>query len=398
MAQDFDPALQIRDLDTGKVVSIDEYERMEPKTLVLPDERKRAQSESTRTRPCPQENLPKGVEMSLFHHAMKRPLYNGVSIHQVLETSSAIRCLDVSPDGTFAAVGCEGGEITLYSYHGWLTVVRRYTAHSSDVTSLAFSSDNMLFSSSMDGTVKLWHPSQSHELASFKHDNSVIAVALNPADSSIFLACTFDNKVVVWNARDSEVVHTLDFMSPPTAAAFSPDGAMMAIGCYNGTCFVYTTEDFRYVTQFVAGPRAKKKTSNEKITSILFLSVSQFLVATNDSRLRLYSAENFCVVRKFIGHETKDGMLKMSISPNKALVMCGSEKNGGVVIWPVDHEPYYKGTFGFTRERTKTCEGFLLGPKTVVTATAFMKETTMERIAVIVTDQAGHVFLVKGQK
>ena len=398
MSQEFDPALQIKDLDTGKVVTIEEYEQMEPKTAVLRDERQRSLSQGANTHPLPQANIPKGVELTKFLHAKKSAFYSEISIDQVLEASSAIRCVDVSPDGSYAAIGCEGGEISIFSYHGWFTVVRRYKAHDSDVTSLAFSSDNMLFSSSMDGTVKLWHPSQSRDLAVFKHDNSVTAVALNPADSSVFLACTFDNKVVVWNARDSEVVHTIDFMSPPTAAAFSPSGGMIAIGCYNGTCFVYATEDFRYVTQFVAGPRAKRKTSNEKITSILFPSDSMFFVATNDSRLRLYSAENFSVVRKFIGHETKDGMLRMSISPDSKLVMCGSEKNGGVVIWPIEHEAYYKGRFGFTRERTKTCEGFCLGPKTAVTATAFMKDTTLTKFSVMVTDEAGHVFLVKGQK
>ena len=71
--------------------------------------------------------------------------------------------------------------------------------------------------------------------------------------------------------------------------------------------------DFRYVTQFIAGPRGKKRTSNKKVTSIQFVgNEPKFFVATNDSRIRLYSLENFSVIRKYVGHESKESQMKMS--------------------------------------------------------------------------------------
>lgn len=209
------------------------------------------------------------------------------------------------------------------------------------------------------------------------------------------MSCTFGNNVLVWSIRDNEVIKTLDFVSPPTAASFSPDGQTIAIGCYNGYCFFYAMPDFRYVTQFIAGPRKKKKTTNKKVTSILFHSSSHFFVSTNDSRVRLYSLDNFSVTRKYLGHESKDGLLKVTMSGDKKLIMIGSEKKGAVVIWPIDHEPYFKAMVqGFSRDRNLTCEGFRLGKKVEITGSLFNMDTTISHLSVIVSDGVGNVYLV----
>jgi WD40 repeat protein len=192
------------------------------------------------------------------------------------------------------------------------------------------------------------------------------------------------------------VIQTLDFVSPPTAAAFSPDGKRVAIGCYNGFCFFYALPDFRYVTQFIAGPRKKKKTSSKKITSIVFVSTAQFLVSTNDSRIRLYSSENFSVIRKYVGHVTQQAHQRLSLSADAALVAIGSEKAGDVYIWPLDHEPHFKGSglAGFSRDRSKTAEGFSLGKKAEVTAALFTAQNTLNHMSIVVTDSDGQLYLV----
>ena len=389
------PKLQIKDLDTGRTFRIDEVDQL-PTSRRLTGDMKSLSHCVLPIHPL-EAAVPKGETLSYFVKYKREPFYRNVTIHQVLEVDYGIRCVEFSDDGSFLGVGCESGEIGIFSYHENLVGVRTYQAHKDDVTSLVFKSENLLFSSSMDGCVKLWHPSERKALASFEHDDAVIAVAVHPTDASVFLACTFGNKVVVWNVKQQVVIKTIDFVSPPTAAAFSPEGTMFAIGCYNGTCFLYQFEDFRYTTQFIAGPRAKRKTTHKKITSIVFRNEQQFFVATNDSRLRLYTTENYSVIRKFIGHETKEKMLKMSFSNENDIIMCGSERNGSVVIWPIDHEPYYKGTFGFTRERSKTCEGFSFGPKTKITGTVFSKDTTKAKLVAVITDASGHIYLVKGQ-
>jgi WD40 repeat protein len=213
----------------------------------------------------------------------------------------------------------------------------------------------------------------------------------------MFLACTFGNSVLVWSICENDLIHTLEFISPPTAAAFSPDGRQIAVGCYNGFCFFYGFPGFRYITQFIAGPRRKRKTSNKKITSIVFVSDAQFLVSTNDSRVRLYSSENFSVIRKYLGHVTQQTQQRLSLSADGNLVMIGSEKKGGVFIWPLDHEPHFKGRgfARFVRDRSQTAEGFLLGKREEVTGVLCTVQNTMEQLSVVVADSQGRLFLVR---
>jgi WD40 repeat protein len=254
----------------------------------------------------------------------------------------------------------------------------------------------VIISGSLDSTVRLWHASHDRELAVFQHEEAVTAVASHPSDSSIFLACTFGNSVLVWSIHEYEVIQTISFVSPPTAAAFSPDGQTIAIGCYNGFCFFYALPDFRYVTQFIAGPRRKKKTSSKKVTSIVFRSATQFFVSTNDSRVRLYSSDNFSVIRKYVGHVSVQANQRVSFSQNADLILCGSEKAGAVFMWPVDHETFFKGhgLAAFCRDRSTTYEGVMLGKKEDITAAIFTRDNTLEHMSVIVTDTNGHLFLI----
>jgi WD40 repeat protein len=320
-----------------------------------------------------------------------------IAICQVVQPHcGAIRCIASSHDGFYIATGGEDGVVIVYLFSGFLSIARKVAGHSADITCMTFSCDDIIISASLDGTVRLWHASHPRELGIFKHDEAVIAVAVHPTNSSLFLACTFGNVVLVWSIRDNEILQTLQFVSPPTAAAFSPDGRRVAIGCYNGACFVYSLPDYRYVTQFIAGPRRKKKTSSEKVTSIVFVSASQFLISTNDSRIRLYSSDNFSVIRKYVGHVAEDAHQKLTLSPDKSSMMIASEENGAVLIWPIDHEESFKGSgvHKFSRERSKTAEGFELGKKESVTGAIFTIQHTPQNMSVLVTDTEGQMFLV----
>jgi WD40 repeat protein len=310
--------------------------------------------------------------------------------------SGSIRCVASSKDGAYIATGGQDGLVMLYEFRGSLSIAQKYVGHSADVTSVAFTCDNVIISASLDSTVRLWHPSQLKELTVCKHSEGVIYVTAHPTDSSIFISCTFGNSILLWSIGDNEIIQTLDFVSPPTAAAFSPDGSTIAIGCSNGFCFFYALPDFRYVAQFIAGPRKKKKASNQEVTSIEFVSPGRVLVSTNDSRIRLYSSDTFTVIRKYLGHVCQQTTQRLSVSPDRNLVLIGSEKSGGVFIWPIEHEPHFKGRglTAFSRERSQTAEGFLLGKKVTVTGALFTGQHSMKHMSLIVTASDGHMFLV----
>ena len=156
--------------------------------------------------------------------------------------------------------------------------------------------------------------------------------------------------------------------------------------------------DFRYVTQFIAGPRSKKQTSNEKVSSITFVGNDMFLVSTNDSRIRLYSIENFSVVRKYLGHSSKSSQMKVSVSSDMQLLMTPSEESSEVFIWPIDHAQYFKGGglfSSFLKDRSKTSEGFKLGKKVTINSVAFTKKSSISKLSVLAGDNFGNVYLIE---
>jgi WD40 repeat protein len=388
MAQAADPRLQIRDLDTGATMGVHEY-------AALPAAPRAEDGAAASARP----DIPRDVEFSTFTKHKRAPFYRSPAIVQVFASHRrCVRCLASARDGRLIASGGEDGAIAVYEFRGRLARLRLFAGHQADVTCIAFSCDDFIVSASLDSTVRLWHPAGDRELRVFQHEEAVTAVATHPTDAAIFMACTFGNAVWVWNVRDSAVIHTINFVSPPTAAAFSLDGQTIAIGCYNGFCFFYALPDFRYVTQFIAGPRRKKKTSNKKVTSIVFRNATQFFVSTNDSRIRLYSSDNFSVIRKYIGHVSQQANHHVSYSQCGDLIMTGSEKGGAIFIWPVEHEPFFQSRVtAFSRDRSSTHEGIALGKKIFVTAAIFTVENTLQKLSVVVSDTDGHLFLIAGE-
>jgi hypothetical protein len=115
---------------------------------------------------------------------------------------------------------------------------------------------------------------------------TVVAVAAHSGDWGLFASCTAA-AVSVWNAANSEVALAIDFVSPPTAAAFTLNGQARAIGCEKGFCF-WCSLPLTYLTQFIAGSRkSRKKKPNNRVTAIVFRNAHHFLVSTNDSRIRM---------------------------------------------------------------------------------------------------------------
>ncbi|OHS98810.1 WD repeat-containing protein 5 [Tritrichomonas foetus] len=321
-------------------------------------------------------------------------------VHCLAPHNGSIWALATSPDGKYVASGGEDKLVKLFSIFDrdpYLKQEESYVGHESDIVHLSWSNDNFLLSSSLDSTVRLWHPTQKNALAVFQHEDAVTSAVFKPRDSRVFVACTFGLSAFIWNIKDNSILQTIRFNSPPTAVTFSPDATKIVVGCFNGFCYFYNTNDYSYITQFIAGPRHKKLTSGKKITSILFVQDDLFLVATNDNRIRLYSMQNYSVVRKYLGHVSDEAQLKLSLSPNAEFIMAASETKGRVCIWPIDHENLYaKGGIGssFKRDRSDTMEGFTLGKNVSVNSAIFTNLTTENHLHALVSDNQGRIYTV----
>lgn len=346
-------------------------------------------------------NSPSDVHFRTFLKHKKNYSFKNSRIKSYIKShTNSIWALAMSPDGKYVASGGEDKTIILYTIYKeppYLKIEQKFNGHMSDIVYLCWSNDNFLLSCSLDSTVRLWSPKQKESISVFKHEDAVTSASFKPNDSKTFVSCTFGLAAYVWNIADHTITKTIKFNSPPTALTYSPDGSKIVVGCFNGFCYFYNSHDFSYITQFIAGPRHKKLTSGKKITSILFNKNDEFFVSTNDDRIRLYSMQNYSVIRKYLGHASSEAQTMLSLSPNHKFIMAPSETRGQVFIWPIDHEKMFSNggvAIKFKRDRSNTSEGFGLGLRVRINASIFTSFTTESHLQALLGDNQGRIYVI----
>lgn len=383
MRNDSDPLMKIRNLDTGEVIRLDDFmDKYDYNTKSKPNK----------------VVLPQNLYFSTFIKEKKSKFYNNtrVSAYKYV-IDSEIECIDVSHSNKYVVAGHKDGTITLSSLND-LETIHIWSEHKAKITSVQFGLNDMVLSTSEDGTLNIWEIGKDHSLKTFQCNKEITDACFHPMEPSIILISSMNNTIYLWNSQTGEILQQLNYFSPPTSVTFSPDGEYAIVGCNNGFCFVYLYHEFRYISQFVAGPRSKSEKPNDKVTSIKFLNNNEFLVATNDSRVRLFSFSDFKVVRKYIGHIAKIKDMRLSVSKDQNIFMIPSEDNSGVYIWPVDHEKYYKSEALFhslMKDRSKTVEGFSYGKEIKIKAAVFTSHSSISRLSVVIGDSCGGISIIR---
>jgi len=90
-----------------------------------------------------------------------------------------------------------------------------------------------------------------------------------------------------------------------TAASFHPSGSRVIAGLLNGQCILYQVnahQQMNYYTQIDCRNSRGSKRKGRKVTGIEFTPEGKyFLVSTNDSRMRLFSVDNYSRICKYKG-------------------------------------------------------------------------------------------------
>ncbi|GAV83906.1 WD40 domain-containing protein [Cephalotus follicularis] len=207
-----------------------------------------------------------------------------------------------------------------------------FTGHLDDVLDLSWSRSQLLLSSSMDKTVRLWDMETKSCLKLFAHNDYVTCIHFNPMDDDYFISGSLDAKIRIWSIPERQVVNWADLHEMVTAACYTPDGQGAVIGSHKGGCRMYCTEDCKLNQKHQIDLRNKKKSSTKKITGFQFSpgNPTEVLVTSADSRIRIVDGTE--VTHKFRGFRNTSSQISASFSVDGKYIISASE-DSQVYVW-----------------------------------------------------------------
>ncbi|KAF2303113.1 hypothetical protein GH714_013876 [Hevea brasiliensis] len=204
-----------------------------------------------------------------------------------------------------------------------------FSGHLDDVLDLSWSRSQLLLSSSMDKTVRLWDMETKSCLKLFAHNDYVTCIHFNPMDDNYFISGSLDNKVRIWNIPDRQLVDWTDLHEMVTAVCYTPDGQGAFIGSHKGSCRMYNVEDCKLSQAEQIDLQNKKNPKNNWFPG----NPSEVLVASADSRIRILDGSE--LVHKFRGFRNLNSQIAASFSKDGKYVICASE-DSNVYVWKRD--------------------------------------------------------------
>jgi WD40 repeat protein len=275
---------------------------------------------------------------------------------RTIETDSGFTNLAFSPDGqTFASVDANGAT-KLWRYDG--APLTTFQGHNGEIRGVAFSPDGQtILSASLDKTVRFWKPGGMPFLTLLRHPAEVSGLAVSPdgnrivtgtssgnlylwdqkgvllhsidahdskiqdiafsADSQAFATASWDGTVKLWDQNGAllnRLRGTTANLIPKRTVAFSPNGAYLAAGDFNGGKFTIWNQD---------GTLLRTVSACASIVGAVVFSPDSRTIATgcNDNQAKLWSLDGK-LRRTFGGHQ---GMVRaVALSPDGKYLVSGS--------------------------------------------------------------------------
>ncbi|TKY60413.1 WD repeat-containing protein 44 [Spatholobus suberectus] len=213
--------------------------------------------------------------------------------------------------------------------------LQEFFGHSSDVLDLAWSNSDILLSSSMDKTVRLWQIGCNQCLNVFHHNDYVTCIQFNPIDKNNFISGSIDGKVRIWGIREERVIDWADIRDVISAVSYQQDGKGFVVGSVTGTCRFFVASGKYFQLEAQIDVHGKKKASGNKITSIQFSQKhsQRIMITSEDSKIRIF--DGFELVQKYKGLPKSGSQMSGSFtSSGKHIISVGEDSR--VYIWNFD--------------------------------------------------------------
>jgi WD40 repeat protein len=153
---------------------------------------------------------------------------SGASLAVLRGHTAAVESLAASPDGSRIASGAANGHVRIWDARR-LASQSEHMGHEAPVVAVAFSPDGQsLASGGQDGSLRIWPAADPTPLNVLAGVDGLSAAAFSPDGRVVAVAPKHGGAIEIWNARTVERMHRLDLGGASVAmVAFSPEGRLL---------------------------------------------------------------------------------------------------------------------------------------------------------------------------